>query len=251
MPISQSTIAANCAGAPCAVHHVGELVVTVHQAGDEVERPVRTQPFGGDVESVDFAALDALEKGCPAVDLAFVKSVGASQIAQTLGLPVDLGQERDALRQLVGETCARLEVSIKRFRPSPLIQLHRRPAVDETHQVERASQNRGVGAHANSLGVRHVGAVECLDDPPLAQDALVAVRGSAGRWHPQDAAFLAAAQLVDHVLRPAGQEPRLERLTLARQRLAVHPIGKARNIEAAHARSRIRLSHRFPTSFSR
>ena len=33
------------------VHHVGELVVAVHQAGDEVERLVRAQPVGGDVEA--------------------------------------------------------------------------------------------------------------------------------------------------------------------------------------------------------
>ena len=56
-------------------HHVGQLVVAVHQAGDVVDRPVRPQPGGGDVEAGQLAALDAVQEGGPPADLALVEAV--------------------------------------------------------------------------------------------------------------------------------------------------------------------------------
>jgi hypothetical protein len=54
--------------------------------------------------------------------------------------------------------------------------------------------------------MRYVGAVERLDDPPLAQDAFVPVGRCTGGRHAQDAHILAAADLIDDVLRAPGKE---------------------------------------------
>ena len=102
-----------------AVHHVGELVVAVHQAGDEVERPVRAQPFGGHIQAVDFPALDPFEEADPPVDLAFVEAVGPAEIVQPLGLPVHLRQQRDAFGELVGQLAACGEIGVERLGPRP------------------------------------------------------------------------------------------------------------------------------------
>ena len=226
-----------------AIHDVGELVVAVHQAGDEVEWAVVAQPLGRSVKAVDFAALDPFEERGPAVDLAFVEPVRTAKILQSLGLPVDLRQQRDALSQLIRQPGTGRHVAVKRVRPLAVL-VHRRPAVDEPHQIEGPAQNRSIRADADGCGMRHVGAVESLDDPPLPQDALVPVgRGSCG-GHAKDAHVLAAADLVDDVLRAAGEEARLERLTLASQTRAVHPIGEPRGVD-------LFFGHRLPTSFSR
>ena len=121
MPISQSTIAASRAGAPSLVHHVGELVVAVHEPGDEVDRLVRAQPGRRLVEAGQLAALDALEERGPAVDLALVEAVGPAEVLQALGLPVDVAEQRDALDQLVGEALAGVEVGVERRRPLPSV----------------------------------------------------------------------------------------------------------------------------------
>ncbi|MDT5103736.1 MAG: hypothetical protein QOI25_1249, partial [Mycobacterium sp.] len=63
-------------------HHVGELVVAVHQARDEVERPVRAQPVGGFAQTVEFTILDPLEEAGPAVDLTLVEAVGPPEVGQ-------------------------------------------------------------------------------------------------------------------------------------------------------------------------
>jgi len=94
--------------------------------------------------------------------------------------------------------------------------IHRGPAVDEAHQIEGPPQHLWVGAHADRRGVRDVGAIERLDDAPLAQDALVPVGRRALRWHPDDAAVPSAPQFVDDVLGAAGQKLRLQLLTRAR-----------------------------------
>src|SRR5438128_621436 len=88
--------------------------------------------------------------------------------------------------------------------------------------------------------MRHVGPVERLDDPPLAQDSLVAVCGRARRRNPDDAAFVAAANVVDLVLGAAREEAVIDRLALAGQALVVHPCGKP-----------VEIHHRFPTSCSK
>ncbi len=64
------------------VHHVGELVVTVHQARDEVERLVGLQPVGGHVESIEVPVLDPVEESDPPVDLTFVEAVRTAEIVQ-------------------------------------------------------------------------------------------------------------------------------------------------------------------------
>ena len=175
VPISQSTIAASRAGAPCSVHHVGELVVAVHEAGDEVDRLVRAQPRRRLVEAGQLAALDALEERGPPVDLALVEAVGPAEVLQALGLPVDLRQQRDALDQLVGEPLAGVEVGVERRGP-------RRRSVPSATSRRRSPSGRRCGraptgpSHTRDRrGVGHVGAVERLDDPPLAEDAVVAV----------------------------------------------------------------------------
>ena len=102
------------------------------------------------------------------------KPSGRPRSCEALGLPVDLRQQGDALDQLVGQArpgprgrcrTARASCSVERPRA------HRRPAVDEAHQVEGPAEHRGVGADGDGLGVGHVGAVERLDDAPLAEDA--------------------------------------------------------------------------------
>src|SRR6202022_3946489 len=163
---------------------------------------------------------------------------GTPKVGEALRPPVDLRQQRDAFGQLVGETLARVEIRVERCRPALVV--HRRPAVDESHQVERTTENGGVRAHRDGRSMRHIRAVQRLDDPPLPKYPPVAVGWSAGRRDADHAGFLAAADLVDLVLGAAREKPSLYRLALAGQRGAVHPVGKARNVD-----------HRFPTSRSR
>ncbi len=153
------------------------------------------------------------------------KPVGTAEVLQALGLPVDVAEQRDPLDQLVREALAGVEVGVERRRPP--VGVHRRPAVDPTHQVEGAAEHRRVLAHADGGGVRHLGAVERLDDAPLAQDALVAVDGRRRRRDADHAVEVAPPQLVDLVLRTAGDERVLERLTLAVEALVVHPCSRA------------------------
>ena len=138
------------------------------------------------------------------------KPPGRPQVAQAPRLPVDLRKQRDALRQLVAQALPGRQIRVERRGPAALV--HRRPPVDETHQVEGPAQDRGVGAHGDGLGVGHVGAVQGLDDAPLPVDALVP--GGRRRWwrDPHRAVQVAAADLVDLVLGAAGHEPMLDRL---------------------------------------
>ena len=193
VPISQSTIAASRAGAPCSVHDVGELVVAVHEPGHVVDRLVGAQPGGGLVEAGELAALDPLEERGPPVDLALVEAVGAAEVLEALRLPVDVAEQGDALDELVGEPAcgprgrcrtAPATAGCRRARLEP----HRRPARRRSPSGRRRGRAPSVSSHAAMAGgVRHVGAVERLDDAPLAQDALVAGRraptaaGCAGR----------------------------------------------------------------------
>ena len=55
----------------------------------------------GHVQARQLALLDPFEEADPPVDLALVEAVRAAEILQPLRLPVDLGQQRDALGQLV------------------------------------------------------------------------------------------------------------------------------------------------------
>lgn len=122
---------------------------------------------------------------------------------------------------------------MERFGP-PAVLIHRRPAVDETHQIEGPAQHVGVRTHADGCGVRDIGAVERFDDAPLPQDALVAVGWCTGRRHAQHAGFLAAANLVDDVLGAAGQEVRGQRLACTGQAGVVHPICQPCNVYLTH-----------------
>ena len=80
------------------VHHIGELVVAVHEPGDEVDRTVLAQPRRGHVEAGKFPTLDALEERRPPVDLALVEALGMAEALESPGLPVDLRQQGDARR---------------------------------------------------------------------------------------------------------------------------------------------------------
>jgi erythromycin esterase-like protein len=84
-------------------HHVGDLVVAVHEARDVVDRAMSPEPAGRHVKAGEFPALDPLEEGGPPVDLAFVEAIGPPQVVQAPRPPVHRRQPRDALRHLVGE----------------------------------------------------------------------------------------------------------------------------------------------------
>ena len=181
------------------------------------------------------------------------KPSGRPRSCQALGPPVDVAEQRDALDELEGQPAPRLEVGVEGRRPQAPGG-HRRPAVDEAHQVEGPPEHRLVGAHGDGLGVRHVGAVERLDDPPLAHDALVARGGRARRRDAHGAVQVAAAQLVDLVLAPPGDVAVLER------RPDPEPLGvePGRQLVDVGDRRRVGLergllgrAHRFPTSSSR
>jgi len=63
-------------GATVPEHHVGDLVIAVHEARDVVERAVgRSQPAASRSRGVR-ATLYPLEEGGPPVDLAFVEAIG-------------------------------------------------------------------------------------------------------------------------------------------------------------------------------
>src|SRR5439155_23338968 len=117
----------------------------------------------------------------PAVDLPVVEPLGTAEVLQASRLPVDVAEEGDPLDELERESLAGLDVALERLGPATL-DVHRRPAVDEPHDVEGPAQDRRVGASADRLRVWHVGAVERVDDAPLAQDAVVAaLRRGGGR----------------------------------------------------------------------
>ena len=182
-------------------------------------------------------------KGQPSVDLAVVEAVGPSQVLQSLGLPVDLGQPSDAVDQLVGEALTGVEVGEERFGPLGLGDGG--PAVDEPHQVEGAAQHRRVVAHRDRFGVGHVGAGQGVDDPPLAEDARCPRRRCRARRDPQRRVQVAAADLVDLVLAASRDVALLERRARAGQSLGVEPAGQRLGIEDRVG------AHRFPTSCSR
>jgi hypothetical protein len=71
---------------------------------------VRAEPRGGDIEAREFAIFVPLEERGPAVDRALVEAVGAPEVVQPLGLPVDRREQGYAFRQLVAETSARLDL---------------------------------------------------------------------------------------------------------------------------------------------
>src|SRR5439155_4150333 len=128
-------------------------------------------------------------------------------------------------------------------RRGPLLVLelvHRRPAVDEAHQVERAPGDGGVVAHGNGLGVGYVGPLEGGDDAPLPQDPVVPVSRRFRRRDADGAAQLAAMDVVELVLRAAREQAVLDGLTLARWDVVVHP-----------RRQPLEVDHKFPTSCSR
>ena len=229
---------------PVLEHHVGELVVAVHDPRDVVERLVGAQPGRRLVEAGQLASFDALEEGGPAVHLALVEAVGPAEVFEPLGLPVDLGQQGDALHQLVGETLARLEVGVEGRGPHAALHAHGRPAVDEAHQVEGAAQHRRVRADGDGLGVRHVRPVQRLDDPPLADDAGVPLGRCGRRRDPHGGVQVAPAQLVDLVLAAPRDVAVLERRPGA-EPFGVHPghqpvhvgDGRCRVVGCSHRRS--------------
>ena len=86
------------------------------------------EPRGRHVEAGELAALDPLEEADPAVDLAFVEAVRPAEILQPLGLPVHLGQQRDALGQLVTQPWPGVEVAVERFGPLAVLSIGDQPS---------------------------------------------------------------------------------------------------------------------------
>ena len=180
----------------------------------------------------------------PAVDLALVEAVGPAEVLQPLGLPVDLREQGDALDQLVRQALARARGRCRTARATPSI-VHRRPAVDEAHQVEGAARApTGPSQTAMRRGVGHVGAVERLDDAPLAQDAVVARRRgpSAAGCAARRAGRRGGSRRSRSACRRETKRDCSSGLALAR---ASPDLVAARPVEA------LDVDHRLPTSCSR
>ncbi len=160
---------------------------------------------------------------------------GCPRSRKTLGLPVDPRQQGDAVDQLEGQSPPALEVGVEGRRPP--VGVHGRPAVHVAHQIEGAPEHRLVVARGDGRGMGHVGPVERLDDPPLADDPRVAGLRRGGRGDPQCAVHITSVDLVDLVLGPPGDEGVLDGCTHTEAPL-VHP--RFQSFDGDH--------HRFPTS---
>jgi hypothetical protein len=79
--------------------------------------------------------------------------------------------------------------------------------------------------------VRDIRAIECLDDPPLAHDPVVATRRRGRRWDAQRPVEVTATDLVDLVLRTARDVAVLDRLALPGESLSVHPFGESIDVD--------------------
>jgi len=188
-----------------AEHHVGELVVTVDDARLPLAGLVTAEPVGGHLQSGDVPEPDRIEVGHPPGDLAVVEAVGLAESLEADGLPVHPGQPGDTVDQLDGQPRARLEVGVERG--GPLVpHAHGRPAVHQAHEVEGRPDHRVVAAGGVGLGMRHVGAVQGMQHPVLAQHGLVAaLRDHTGR-PAQHGAEVAPADLEDLVGRTPTDE---------------------------------------------
>src|SRR5262245_15742429 len=109
--------------------------------------------------------------GEPAVDLALVESVRATEALQSSGLPIHLAEPGDCIDQLVGEPGARAEVGIERCWPATSI--HARPAVDKFHQIEAGSEHARVVTSGDRARVRHAAVLERSQDAVFAQHRFV------------------------------------------------------------------------------
>ena len=210
-------------------HHVGELVVAVHDPRLVAAGPAPPEPVAGGVEAGEVPELEPVEVRVPAVHLALVEPVGPAQPLQAPRPPVDPGQPGDGLHQLVGQARSGLQVGVERL--GPLRLADRRPAVHQLHQVEGRPQNLGVVAGTDCGRVGDVGAGQRGQDAVLAHHGLVAARRHPPRRPAQSPAMPAPAHLEDLVGRPAGDEPARQRLALPRQALAVHPSREALRID--------------------
>ena len=169
-------------------HDVGELVVAMHESRHVIDRSMRSQPRGGLVQPGELACravlVDPFQEGGPAVDLAIVEAIRSAEVAKTRGTPVDPGEAGDPVDQLEGESGSCRRIRRERFGPTGSARpgaVHGGPAVDEPHEVERSAEHRRIRADGDCFGVRHVGAVEGFDDPPLPKDPVVARCGSMWR----------------------------------------------------------------------
>ena len=210
-------------------HHVGELVVAVHDAGLVAAGLPSPQPVPRDVQPTDVAELESLKVRVPAIDLALVEPVGPSQPLQAPGLPVDPRQPGDGLHQLVGQ--AGPGIQIREERLGPLRFADRRPPVHIVHQVEGCAQHVGVVAGARGPGVGHVGASERGQDAVLAHHGLVAAGRHVPRRAAQRPAVAATAHLKDLVGRSARDEPDRQRLACSGQAPVVHPVAQAHGVD--------------------
>ena len=182
-------------------HHVGELVVAVHDARPVVRGPVAAQPVGGVVEPGQVAHLVAVQEGQPAVDLAFVESVRPAEAVQSLCAPIDPAQLGRAFDELERQAAARGKVVVERRLPAAV---HRTPAVDRLHHVERhAEQITGV-VGGDQLGMRHVGAAQRAHQSDLAEQPVDAGCVGPGAGHAQHHAVVAAVDQIEGVLRSTG-----------------------------------------------
>ena len=182
---------------PVREHHVGELVVAVHDARLVVRGPVAAQPVGGLVQAGKVAHLVGVEEGQPAVDLPFVESVRAAEALEALGAPVHPAQLGGALDQLERQAAPGLQVGVERRLPPAV---HRAPPVDRLHDVERHAQHGAGVVGGDQRRVRDVGAGQRAHQPDLAQQAVDAGGVGARTGHPQHHALAAALDQVQGVL---------------------------------------------------
>ena len=178
-------------------HHIGELVVAVHDARRIAAGGAAPEPVARGVEAGDVSELEAFEVGVPAVDLALVETVGAAEALKAIGLPIHLGQPGDGIDQLVGQTGAGVDVGPEWLGPAGLAD--GRPAVYEVHEVEGRPDNAGVVGATGGPGVGDVGVGQGGEDAELPHHGLVAAFGNLAGWAAQGPAVLAPADLEDLV----------------------------------------------------
>ena len=217
--------------------------------GCVVRGPVAAQPVGGFVEAGKVADLVAVQEGQPPVDLPLVESVRPAEAVQPLRLPVHPAQLGRALDELERQAAARGQVVVERRRPAAV---HRTPAVDRLHHVERHAEQIAGVVGGDQLGMWHIGPAQRADQSDLAQQPVDAGRVGAGAGHAQHHAMVAAMDQVQRVLRAPGQLLEDRFFAVTGSRVRVQPAPQYHCIQHPHtplSDGRIAFSAEMPRAF--
>ena len=192
--------------------------------GGVVRGPVAPQPVRGLVQTGKLAHLVGVQKRQPAVDLPLVESVRAAEAVQPLAAPVHPAQLGGAFDELERQAAAGSQVGVERRLPATV---HRAPAVDGLHHVERHAQHRRRSRRRRSA--RHA-AHRCRTAPAPAGSRAAGRRcGPSSARAPgiRSTMLLAAPRdQVQRVLRPAGQLFEHRFFAVARSIIRVEPTTK-------------------------